>query len=101
MEIEIRSVEQFKKETAEGKVLVDFYADWCGPCKMLAPIVAQVAEEHPELKVLKVNVDLVSDLASQYSIYSIPTLKLFEGGKVVNTTMGYMQKAELLKFLGM
>lgn len=99
--MEITSLEQFKKEAAAGKVLVDFYADWCGPCKMLAPIIEQIAEEHPELKVLKVNVDENGELASLYGIYSIPTLIYFENGEKVNQALGYQPKVKVLEFLGL
>lgn len=99
MEIEIKSVAQFDAEKESGKVLVDFYATWCNPCRMLAPIVAQVAEENPDLKVLKVDVDQVGDLASRYQISSIPTLLLFKDGKLVNSALGYMPKVKLAEFI--
>ncbi len=101
MEIEIQSLEQFKKETAEGKVLVDFYATWCGPCKMLAPIVEEVANAHPEIKVLRIDVDEVPEVAGLFGIQSIPTLIRFEDGKAVDTKLGYMPKANVERFLGL
>ena len=100
MEIEIKSVDQFKEETASGRVLVDFYATWCGPCKMLAPFVAKLAEQHPEVKVLKVDVDEVGDLAQSFEVYSIPTLLYFEDGKIVRKSLGFMPEPQLLKFAG-
>ena len=101
MEKEIHSFEEFQQEIKEGKVLVDFYATWCGPCKMLSPIVSKVAEEHPEWKVLRVDVDEVDSLAANYSISSIPTLIKFENGHAVESRLGYMPKPSLEKFLGL
>ena len=69
-------------ENAQGKVLVDFWASWCGPCRMLSPIVDQVASEHADVKVGKVNVDEQPKLAEKFQIMSIPTLLVFENGKL-------------------
>ncbi len=78
-------------------VLVDFWADWCGPCKMIAPVLEEVAEELAgKLKVLKVNVDESQDLAGQFGIMSIPTLLLFKNGKVVKQLVGAMGKAQIV-----
>lgn len=98
MKIEINSVEQFDKEIQSDKVLVDFYATWCGPCKMVAPIVDQIAGEHPELKVLKIDVDEVGDLAMRYNVNSIPTLLYIEKGAVVDSRLGFAPKPVLEKF---
>ncbi|ATG97603.1 thioredoxin [Mesoplasma lactucae] len=97
--IKIDNVDQFNKEIKEGKVLVDFYADWCGPCKMLAPIIEQVAEENPDLKVLEVNVDNVPDLAKEYQVMSIPTLIMFKDGKQTNKAIGLQPKQQLEAFI--
>ena len=79
-------------------VLVDFWATWCGPCRMLAPILAEVAEEYDgKVKVCKVNVDEEPELAMQFGIASIPTLLVFKEGKPVNSGIGYMQKEQLVK----
>ena len=84
---------------AEGKVLVDFYADWCGPCKMLSPILEEL-EKEGKVKVCKINVDEENALAMQFRVSSIPMLVLFENGKAVRTTLGYQSKDKLLDFIG-
>ena len=94
----IKDSAEFNNETAKGKVLVDFFATWCGPCKMLSPILEKVAAEHEELTVLKVDVDEVGDVAAQYGIRSIPTLILFEDGKAVDMKLGYMPEESVLRF---
>ena len=92
---------EFEKEVlaSEGKVLVDFYADWCGPCKMLSPILEEV-EKESGVKVCKINVDEEGALAMQYGVASIPMLVLFENGKAVRTTLGYQSKDKVLQFIG-
>lgn len=92
--------ENFDKEITnyKGTVLVDFWASWCGPCKMLAPIVHEISEEYAEtVKVCKVNVDDAMELAQAYHIVSIPTLILFKDGKPVNKVIGYVNKSEIVK----
>ena len=71
---------------------MDFYADWCGPCKMLAPIVEEVASEHEDLKVVRINIDNEESIAMDYQIMSIPTLVLIKDGKEVDRVIGYVQK---------
>lgn len=83
---------------APKKVLVDFFAVWCGPCNALAPILEDVASEHEEMDVLKIDVDKVPDVAAQYGIQSIPTLILFEEGKAIDMRLGYMPKESVLRF---
>ena len=85
---------------AENKVLLDFWANWCGPCKMIAPYVEQVAEEYPHILVGKIDVDTQQALAMEFGITSIPTLIVMENGKPVNQALGYRPKESILKLLG-
>lgn len=84
----------FQKEVLEqkGVTLVDFYAEWCGPCKMTGPILDELSAEMKDVKIVKINVDENPDLASLYSVLSIPTFLIFKDGKVVNQFMGAMGK---------
>ena len=94
--------ENFSQEVlhADKPVLVDFWADWCGPCRMLAPILEELAEENADrIKVGKLNVDEQMELASQFGIVSIPTLVLFKDGKALVKTVGYQPKENLQAFL--
>ncbi len=80
---------------AKGTVLIDFWASWCGPCRMLSPIVDQVAEEHPDIKVSKINVDEEPELASQFDVMSIPMLVVFKDGQKVNESVGLIPKEKV------
>ena len=105
-EVEDMSVVTITKNNFESEVLhsdkpvlLDFWATWCGPCRMLSPIVDQVAEERPDVKVGKVNVDEQPDLAAQFGVMSIPTLLVFKNGKLVNQSVGSRPKAGVLALL--
>ena len=91
----------FNEEVLQSNttVLLDFWASWCGPCKMLAPVLEEIAAERADLKIGKINVDEQPQLASQFGIMSIPTLLVFKNGKQVNQGIGYMPKENVLKLL--
>ena len=95
----INSAAEFDAAIKEGTVLVDFFATWCGPCKMLSPVLEEVADENPNIAVLKIDVDEVGELAARYGIQAIPTLMLFKNGQRVETRMGYQNKNQLLAFI--
>ena len=84
---------------SDKRVLVDFYADWCGPCKILSPRVAEIANENKDLKVVKINVDQNEDLARKYNISSMPTLLVIEKGKELNRAVGALSRSTVLKFV--
>ena len=92
----------FQQEVLESKipVLVDVWAEWCGPCQMVLPIVEELGEELTDVKICKVNVDEQMELAKQYRVMSIPTLMVFKDGEMVKREMGAKSKAELLAMLG-
>lgn len=92
--------EEFAQATAQGVVLVDFYADWCGPCKMVAPVLEQLKTKYAgKLDIIKVDVDVEGSLAQKYGVMSIPTLILFKDGKPVGQTMGFQALPMLEKFV--
>lgn len=88
----------FAKEVASGVVLVDFFATWCGPCRMQAVVLEEVLEENPDMNVVKVDVDQDPNLARKFGIMSIPTLVLMKDGQPVEKHVGLMQNEELVKF---
>ena len=91
----------FQQEVLQSDrpVLVDFWASWCGPCRMVAPIVEEIAEELEHIKVVKVNVDEEPELAARYQIMSIPTLMVFKNGELVNQALGALPKHQILSLL--
>lgn len=93
--------ENFEKEVLQSDktVLVDFFANWCGPCKMLSPIVDEVANEVSDVKVCKVDIDEARNLAIKYDIMSIPTLLVFKNGNVVNSSLGLVSKDKIIELI--
>lgn len=91
--------ENFDETISSGLTLVDFYAEWCGPCKMIGPIVEEVSGELTDVQIVKINVDEHSDIAQKYGVMSIPTLILFKDGKEVEKSIGFMPKEDLIEFI--
>ena len=86
-------------KNSDKPVLLDFYADWCGPCRMVAPILHEIAEERPDVIVGKINVDQEEELAMQFGVYSIPTLVVMKNGEIVRQVSGARPKVQLLSLL--
>ncbi|MBR4122804.1 MAG: thioredoxin [Clostridia bacterium] len=86
-------------KNSEKTVLLDFYADWCGPCRMVSPIVEEIAEENPQYFIGKINVDEEPQLAAEFEVASIPTLVVIKNGEIVNQSVGAKPKAQILSML--
>ena len=99
MLIELGNSNDFTKAIEKGTVLVDFYASWCGPCRMLGPVLEELAKEETDVTFLKVNVDNHPSVAGRFSVYSIPTKILFKDGKPIATKVGYVAKEPLRRFI--
>lgn len=95
----IKSEEEFDNLIKEGKVVVDFFANWCGPCRMLSPIIEEVSNENEKITFLKVDIDEVELIPKKYGIMSIPTLLVFENGELIKRETGYLGKEELNSFI--
>ena len=100
MAVEKITAQNFNDFIANGTTVVDFYADWCGPCRMLAPALEEIAENHPEIKVAKVNVDEAHALAVRFGISSIPFVARFENGALTHSALGFMPAGLLCEKLG-
>ena len=90
---------QLEVLNSDKKVLIDFWAAWCGPCRRVSPVIEEIAEERPDVKVCKVNVDEQQELAAEFQIMSIPALVVMEHGKIVNQSVGARPKAQILDLL--
>ncbi len=89
----------YEVKNSDKTVLLDFYADWCGPCRMVSPIIDEIAQENPQILVGKINVDEQQQLASAFSVMSIPTLVVMKNGEVVAKSMGAKPKAQILSMI--
>ena len=101
MEIKHVKASEFNNEVlkADKPVLVDFWADWCGPCKMVGPVLEEVAAEQDAVKICKIDVDKQMSLALKYNVASIPTMLLFKNGQVSATNIGYIDKKQIMEFI--
>ena len=99
--VKVFNEENFENEVlkSEETALIDFYADWCGPCKMMSPVIDKIAEEKSNVKVGKINVDENPNLAEKYNIMSIPTIMIFKNGNLVKTFVGVTSKEQIIEIL--
>lgn len=94
----IETKQELEEIISKGDVLVDFFATWCGPCKMLSPVLEQLDKEGFPVQIVKIDTDEATDLAMEYGVQAIPTLLFFSEGKLVNRTMGYQRKDQIVAF---
>lgn len=101
MSVKVITMNNFEEEVLKSDkvVLLDFWASWCGPCRMVSPIIDEIAEEHPEIKVGKVNVDEEGELSEHFGVMSIPSIFVVKDGKIVNSTVGAIPKNKILELL--
>jgi len=99
MSVRIINSDEFKNVTAKGLVLVDFFATWCGPCKMIAPILEEVSNELNDVEIVKVDVDENLPLAGEFRISGVPTLVLFKDGQEIDRVVGFMVKKDLINWI--
>lgn len=97
--IEHGNINNFDSLISNDKVLVDFYADWCGPCKMLAPVLEELANNRSEVKIVKINVDNEEELSRRFGVMSIPTLILFKDGKEIDKRVGFMSLEDINEWI--
>ena len=99
MEIIHEDESNFNELISNGKVLVDFFATWCGPCKMLSPILEEISSDRSDTKIIKVDVDECQSLAKQFGVMSIPTLILMENGQIKDKKIGFQSKEEIIEWI--
>ena len=99
MEIIHADESNFNELISNGKILVDFFATWCGPCKMLSPILEEISSDRSDTKIIKVDVDECQSLAKQFGVMSIPTLILIENGQIKDKKIGFQSKEEILEWI--
>jgi len=97
--MEVINSDNFVEKISTGVVLVDFYADWCGPCRMIAPILEEIETEMSDVTIVKVDVDASADIAEKYQVQSIPNLVIFKDGKAVDQIVGFTSKNDIVKHL--
>ncbi len=100
MLIHVENEAEFLEAMKNDKVVVDFFATWCGPCMRLSPLIEELAEQHPEITFIKVDCDKLGKIAARYNVYSIPDLRYFENGKEIRSQVGFIPAALLKKFVG-